>query len=74
MIYLEVIFHSLKVVHISDIRMKENNACVIKGIYMVYSRNIFNCCSQSCFKQIWISPLNPVTSQEESQNALSVGN
>lgn len=41
MIYLEVVFHSPKIVHVSDIRMKENNACVTEEINMVYSRNIF---------------------------------
>lgn len=40
-------------------------------IYMVCLRNTFNCCSQSWLR---ISLLNPVTSQEQSQNALSIGN
>lgn len=53
MIYLEVVFHSLKIVHISDIRMKENNAYITEDINMAYSRNIFKLLFPELFQTNW---------------------
>lgn len=71
MIYLEVVFHSLRIVQISDIRMKENNTCITEGINMVYSRNIFKLLFSELFQMNLDLSSNPYA---KNQNALNVGN
>lgn len=72
MIYLEMVFHLLEIVQISDVRMRENSACITKVRNMAYSRNIFKLMFSDLF-QMNLS-FSPASSDypEDRQNVLSV--
>jgi len=67
-----MVFHLLEIVQISDVRMRENSACITKVRNMAYSRNIFKLMFSDLF-QMNLS-FSPASSDypEDRQNVLSV--
>lgn len=64
MIYLEMVFHLLEIVQISDVRMRENKACITEVRNMAWSINIFKLIFSDLFQMNRVSPLFLMTTQK----------